>query len=173
MDRETDHEALNPQELRRHDSLVGSPVQFQDGSVFMVPAMPIGLVGDPLEKAISQLSEQEVIVQAMTAEQDQAVQKKLGEIETHVEGVTTDEVLAVHREWEEKIRAETKELMALQIRVVFLALSLNYNVDETILADVTTLRQVRQVSTILSGAPQADEMEEAMRIIRRAHRPAD
>lgn len=173
MNQETDHSALKPQELRRHPHIVGSPVQFQDGSIFMVPAMPVGMVGDPLEKAIEVLSEKEIEVQGLTAEQERAVQKKLAEIDPAAnEDTNTADVLKVHREFDALIRPLTRELFDLQLRVVFLALRLNYDIEEEQLAGITTLRQVRQVSMILSGAPQADEMEEAIRIIRRA-RPND
>lgn len=170
MNQATEVAALEPEKLQRHGRLVGAPVQFQDGSVFKVPAMPVGSYGDPLAKAVDLLSEAEVEVQALNAEQQRAVDQKLAQIDAHVEGVKTADVLDVHRAWKERLDKASAKLFRLQLEVVWLALSLNYNVDKEELRQVTTLRQVRQVSMILSGAPQADEMEEAMRIIRRAKR---
>lgn len=149
--------ALTPQARALRERLVGQEVEMQDGSMWVVPALPLGKSGGPISKLMDEVAISEAELDSINAKQMELSST-----------CSPDEYTGHYAAMQKQIRKAESRMLDLQLRFCVAALRLHYDVsvDEFLEADLLSLRQVRQITTIVAGVPQIDEFHAALKVMR-------
>ena len=154
---------LNPGARAARTVLVGSPVKFTDGYDWIVPALPVGPIGDPIIAAQSTLARLQTELEIIEARQQNEFSRDLAAV---IDDESETEARERYAKHQERIDALATEISAIHIDFVHLTLSLHYHLTAEEVASITGLKQVRKVTGILAGAPQLEELAEAMETLK-------
>lgn len=160
----TEQKPLTPKARARKPVLVGSPVRFPDGNDWMIPALPLGPTGDPLAETMEQLEDLEAELQLVEARQRNSFSDSLDDIR---DSAGESRARARYQDAQKKIAKLERAVRARQFDFICLSLSLLYEVTVDDVAalesDLTTFRKVHK---IVAGAPQIEELREAMEALK-------
>ena len=164
MDTATEAKPLTPKARQRRPVLVGSPVKFPDGNDWTIPALPLGPSGDPLSATMHQLAETDADLNIAEARQENELEDAL----TDLSGpVAEEEARKVNRNHQAAVMKIEGRVRKLQLTFIHLALGLFYDLTEEEVAELgVDLRTFRRVHQIVAGAPQVDELQEAIEALK-------
>lgn len=150
---------ITPEARARRKPVVGTPVTFADGQDWIIGAMPVGPAGDPLADLLDEIARADTELQVLEAGQERRFRR--------ANAIDEDEARAIYTTDQDAIRRVEREIRALQFRFQALALDLRYDLtSDDVQAIGPDLRTFRQVHQIVAGAPQIDEIKEAIEALR-------